>query len=195
MHNLSINVRLLLILFVLLIPISMLVYNLSAALNKSISFAELQLEGVDYEKPLLVLLNEIADYQLAELQREHGEPGLEEEIKEGAASIDAVFAEADIIDQRVARDLKLTVQDEGDPNLTLAATKQKWEAIKAGAYNAEAYTILLRDLAGMVKRLGENSNMILDPELDSFTWLMHRSVRFRGHWQNSPILSPIFTAA
>lgn len=106
--------------------------------------------------------------RFAELQREHGETGLETDIKEGAASIDSVFAETETIDARIGADLKLTKNDIGDPNLTLASTKEKWEAIKSSAYNPEAYTVLLRDLSGMVKRLGENSNMILDPELDSF---------------------------
>lgn len=168
MRNLSISARLLCILLALMIPIGFMLYSLSSALSESISFAELQIEGIDYEKGLLKLLDEVADYQVAQLEARHGETGHEEDIKNGIASIDALFANLTEIDRQVGADLKLTMNDSGDRELTLPTIKQRWEAVKGSSYDADAFSVLLGDMRAMIQRLGENSNMILDPELDSY---------------------------
>ncbi|MFO1242937.1 MAG: hypothetical protein U1E36_07030 [Rickettsiales bacterium] len=128
----------------------------------------MQMKGVAYEKPLIKLLDEIADYQVTSLRKEHGDTEVEDILADGRTSIDSLFSNLDDVDQSYGTDLKLSTELNPNKALTADALKAKWEAIKAGDYNPEAYTALLQDIASTVKLLGQNSNMMLDPELDSY---------------------------
>lgn len=172
MRNLKISARMFIIAIALLIPFAVTGYGLLGKLNESIDFSELQIKGVVYEKPLLVLLNEIADYQVSELRKQNGDTSAEKDLQEGAQIIEKTFAELAEIDIKIGADLDFT--DEGmkkhsNSGIKLSDHVKKWEEIKsAKLYSAEAYSALLSALSLSIKQLGDSSGMILDPDLDSY---------------------------
>jgi methyl-accepting chemotaxis protein len=172
MKNLPIRLRLAFIMFAFLVPVGTLGYQLTGKLNESINFTELQIKGVQYEKPVLKLLNEIADYQIALLSKQLGDTSLDKEIVDGVASIDALFAELMAVDAQYGEALHLTAESvqihKASVDITAANIQKEWEAIKSSEYNAQAFTSILGNLKAMVTHLGNTSGMILDPDLDSY---------------------------
>jgi methyl-accepting chemotaxis protein len=168
----SIRMKLAIIMLAFLIPISALTWQLVHKMDENILFSEQQIKGIRYEKPLLMLLNEIADYQIAVLNKQSGNSDAEKEMAEGAASINALFSEVMKLNHELGVELGLTPEMLKERNLpeqwTAAYTQQQWNEIQSQEYSADAYTALLANLHGMVNQIGNTSNMILDPDLDSF---------------------------
>ncbi|MEI6556999.1 MAG: methyl-accepting chemotaxis protein [Rhodospirillaceae bacterium] len=141
--RLTIGKKLSLIFVLFLVPLGYLLYSLIAEKDISIDFARKEVIGDHYIDVLRDL--ELALHRLA--------PGPATERLRRAL---AAAAEAE-------RSL-----GEGMDSATLAATLQKeGKAVTAGAgaSDGEAARKVLRDLIG---RVGDQSNLILDPDLDSF---------------------------
>lgn len=172
MNNLSIRTRLIFILLAFLVPLVVLGYLLTGKINESITFSQQQIKGVVYEKPVLNLLNEIADYQLAVVRKKHGDAEAEKDIKEGTEAIDKEFSELAEIDKQVGADLEFTdegLKKHGKSGIKVSDNLKKWQDIKNSSnYDAKAYASLLDALTQMVAHLGNTSGMILDPDLDSY---------------------------
>jgi len=172
MRNLPIRIRMFFILIAFLIPLAIIGYQLLAKINESINFSTLQIKGVIYEKPILNLLNEIADYQVTQLRKKSGDASAEKDIQDSAQSIDKVFAEFSEADKQVGADLDFTdegIKKHGNSGIKFSDNFQKWQDIKNSSdYNEEAYTSLISSLMLSVKQLGDSSGMILDPDLDSY---------------------------
>lgn len=169
--NLSIRLKLAIILLAFMVPIVVLMVTLTSKLNEDIRMSEQQIKGVEYEKPILTLLDEIADYQIGMAAKAMGDEVDEKELKEGAQSIEKAFDELLKLDGMYGKELLFTTEElerRGIPGLTAQAARQKWDVIKTSAYNVELYSKLLSDLSQMVKHLGDTSGMILDPDLDSY---------------------------
>ncbi len=172
MRNLPIRIKLLIISIALMIPFTVTGYQLLMKTNENIIFTEQQIKGVIYEKPLLTLLNEIADYQIAQLRKQAGDSSAEQDIQDGVQTIDKVFAELAEIDKQVGADLDFTdegMAKHGNAGIKFSDHLKKWEDIKsAKAYSSENYDSLLSALSLSIKQLGDSSGMILDPDLDSY---------------------------
>lgn len=171
MHHLSIRLRQAIIIVTFLISIIVLTFQLGSKLYADIEFAQMEMKGVAYEKPVLKLLDEIADFQLATLRKFSGDTEAEKDIQEGSASIDALFFELDGVHKKYGEDLAITVENltaHNRPDVTPAALKKNWEVIKADLSNQKAFDDILSNLTILIGEIGDNSNMILDPELDSY---------------------------
>lgn len=171
MRHLPIRKRMAIILLAFLVPITVLASQLSMQLTSDIDFSEKQIKGIIYERPLLMLMNEIADHQIAVLRKQAGDASADKEIQAGAAAIDEAFMQLADADRRVGEALDFTeegLKSHGAGGMSAANEQNKWQTIKNGPYKAELYTELLSNLARMIKHLGDTSNMILDPDLDSY---------------------------
>lgn len=171
MHHLSIRIRMLIILVNLLIPIGMLSYQLGTKLNEDINFANAEIDGLIYEKPTLKLLDEIADYQVNALRQQAGDADAAKDMAEGEQSIDKLFAELGAIDQKIGESLGFTVDaltKHKREDITAPTLARKWQNVKANPHKQELYNELLGNLEEVIKHLGDTSNMILNPELDSY---------------------------
>lgn len=171
MRHLSIRLRQSIIIIAFMIPIVALAYELGTKLYADITFTELEMKGVAYERPLLNLLDEIADFQVAALRKQNGDTEAEKDMQAGSASIDALFADLNKIQQEIGVNLGVTVENlsaHNRPDVTPAALLTLWKAIKSNPSNETAFQDILGNLTILIEHIGDNSNMVLDPELDSY---------------------------
>jgi methyl-accepting chemotaxis protein len=96
----------------------------------------------------------------------NGEAGFRERMQQRQAAVDAQFAALHTADERLGAALKT-----GDK---LALLQQSWTTLKQEVYgytaaqSLERHTTLIESLRGFITHLAETSNLILDPELDSY---------------------------
>lgn len=172
--RISIRTKMMGILIAFMIPITELIVELELVLGKDIKFAELQVDGIHYQKPLTGLMNEIADHQMTKLRISMGETGLAEELLASEKTVNALFEdlkEADALygerlqvneDSLKKRDMATDITY---PNLVAA-----WKNLAASsAYDGAKYAQLLDKISDLISHTGNTSNLILDPDLDSYS--------------------------
>ncbi len=171
--RMPIRPRMAVIMVTFMLPIAMLAYKLNDNLHTAIDFSEQELRGTNYEKPLLNLLNEIADYQISAMGKTAGVAGAAQAAAEGVVAIDKEMQALIEMDKEYGTDLRVTpegLKNSGqNETLTAANLVQKWQALKgAPSYSSEAFNSILGDVATMVKHVGDTSNLILDGDLDTY---------------------------
>ncbi len=144
------------------VPVAVLTYLLVANQNVSIRFAHKEMAGVAHSQPLRRLLADVVAHRSATRDAVAGETSaaartgaLREAIGEDIAAVDAVAAEYG----------------------ALLDTGEKWQAVK-GAWPAleeqgstaasQTHDALIAELLSLVAHVGDTSNLILDPDLDSY---------------------------
>ena len=142
-----------------LIPLVVVVFCFQSEINKSIAFAAQERTGVVYERPTLKLLQDILRYQ-----RLKGTVPADASSRSDAASqeaqIDQDIEAVSTVDSRLGSSLKAT-DDWGK-------IKAQWQAVKGGGASADAPDTLVNSLTTFVQTVGNNSNLILDPDVDSY---------------------------
>jgi signal transduction histidine kinase len=175
-HGLRISQKLMLISFFFLIPDSVLLMLFLVSINANIHFAQWERYGSEYQRPLEQLLEDLPSHRL--LAR-GGQPT----SQDGAALVvlqrrlDQAFVDLRAIDSRLGESLQFT--DEGlakrsRAHYRVGTLAREWSELKAqlpalSAPEREARHVhLLADVRMMIKHAGDTSNLILDPDLDSY---------------------------
>ncbi|MCC7260337.1 MAG: HAMP domain-containing protein [Alphaproteobacteria bacterium] len=171
LYRLSIRARLFGIVIAFLIPISTLTYDLLGLLNGNIEFAEKEMKGNRYERPLLDLFNEIADHRLLSMSKAQ-DPDAAAELVTVAATIEKALTELEAIDKEVGADLQFTsegLEPRGRAGMTAQKLSEKWKAFNAASGDRlDLYADMLSHIRAMIAHAGDMSNLILDPDLDSY---------------------------
>jgi methyl-accepting chemotaxis protein len=172
LFNFTIRRRLFAILAVLLVPILVLSHVLNEELSSDINFSQKQVTGIEYLGPLTVLLNEVADYQILVVRQASGEADVEGEVRAAEAGIDKTFSNLLAEDKKSATILDLTpetISKHVDEDITAAMLQKKWNALKSTTrYSPEPYQAFYTQVMAMISHVGNTSNLILDPDLDSY---------------------------
>ena len=172
LFDFTIRRRLFAILAVLLVPILVLSHVLNGELSSEIDFSHKQLTGIEYLRPLTVLLNEVADYQILVVRQASGEADVEGEMRAAEAAIDKAFSNLLAEDKKSAAILDLTpetISKHVNEDITAAMLQMKWNALKSTTrYSPEAYQAFYTQVMAMISHVGNISNLILDPDLDSY---------------------------
>jgi len=165
--------RLQLISAAFLIPILVMAFLIVKTINKDIAFATLETAGVQFLQPLSDLLDALGESRLAAQRAAAGDKGAAAELERQAQAIDAAFAALDTVHQQLGEDLQFT--DAGlalrkRDHAAVATVTRAWaDARKAGpAAGGDAYAALIADVRTMMAHAGDTSNLILDPDLDSY---------------------------
>ena len=163
--HLSINKKFAVIISALLVPIIVLTTLLINALNNNIDFAEKEINGVDYNMPVINLLQNISLHQ-----------GLVAKQKQGKAVDDKINATRSAIEQALTQ-LKQLDEAYGDAMKTADAVPQlqtDWQKLLTELGNqglsesAAAHKAIISRIQALIGTIGDNSNLILDPDLDSY---------------------------
>lgn len=172
LNRMKIRSRLLVVLVIFFVPIMILAYQLNAKLQESIDFSEQERRGAEFVKPLMGLLNSVADYQIAMVQKEAGNEEAAKEISSNAQDTDKLLETLEKLNEEHGESLDFTAEGlkkHGQGDLTVQNLKKNWEAIKAApTYNEEAFGKIMSDIATMIKHTGDASNLILDGDLDTY---------------------------
>jgi PAS domain S-box-containing protein len=171
--NLRVAQKLTLISIFFVMPDSVMLYLFITGINANIQFARLEKEGNQYQRPLESLLELVPQYRLLELR-----PGTDPALLESKqAEIEAAFAILARVDAEIGADLQFT--DEGlakrnRQHLRVPLVRADWHALAQPAADstpdarAAQYGKLVADIRAMITHAGDMSNLILDPDLDSY---------------------------
>ncbi len=151
-------------------------YLIVSAVGKDIAFGRQEMRGNVLQRPLEELLQRMGDHQhLAQTQA--GNRGNDEKLRAVQVQIDDALGRLKQADAAVGRDLQFTpegLSKRQREHFTLANLEQEWGDLKRQAATlppavwGEKHEHLLGDLRTMITHAGDTSNLILDPDLDSY---------------------------
>lgn len=176
--NLKVGHKLTMISVFFVIPDTLMLCLFLMNLNSSVRFAEWEKHGNAYQQPLQKLLQSIPEYLLAIQRRSTNAhqtegPGLAE--IEGA--VDEAFDALDLVQARLGGQLQFTTEGLAKRNRARCnpvLLRRAWQELRAQAVGGEAAATsklsrqLLDDVRAMITHAGDNSNLILDPDLDTY---------------------------
>jgi methyl-accepting chemotaxis protein len=168
---LPVKLRLLSMLVAFALPLALVSYQLYRGVEVNIEIAQQEKVGLAYIKPLLDVLNEVADYQMAvRIEQDGGE-------KADASAADAAFKDLAAVDADHASAVAMTaeaLQNSGSVAHTVAELQQGWHTLKSQPYAATAYADYLNKVSQTVAYIVDSSQLALDPDMDSYS-LMYAS--------------------
>ncbi len=155
--------------FLIVIQAAVLIYLLTAELNKNIDFAARERLGLVYNRTLVVLLNEAQGYRSLQYSYALGNLAAgEAAIREKQARVDAALEAVTAVDRTVGQEL--------DTTWKLQVLRSEWDARKQetaqfGPDRAnvafELHTRWLGQIIALMQHAGYASNLALDADLDT----------------------------
>jgi hypothetical protein len=174
-NSLKVVQKLVLVSIFFMMPDSIMLYLFITGINENIHFARLEQIGNQYQRPLERLLEDFSQYRL--LSRQSRKKVWRQQVADQQAEIDAAFDDLTLVDSRVGAALQFTPEALAKRNRSgcdVADVRREWDELKAGTGRIDADTLdrlyvqLIADIRGMIAHSGDMSNLILDPELDSY---------------------------
>lgn len=159
------------------LPIAVLLYFAIAGINYDIRFAEFELYGNAYQRPLENLLDGLARHQLLADRRLSGEDVEDDAVYSLQASIDQALRRLQAADRQHGVDLQFTEEGLAKRKRQSANTNDlaaQWERLKqellslSSAASDQRHRQLRDTVRTMISHAGDTSNLILDPDLDSY---------------------------
>ncbi len=159
------------------LPIAVLLYFVVDGINYDIRFSTLEMYGNRYQRPLESLLEHIPEHKFLAHRMLEGDANLESRLRSEQAKIDEAITALQTVDQTLGTELQFT---------EAGLSKRKRETAKAGllsnAWNSlkgtyatlspeasdEQHQHVIETIRAMISHAGDTSNLILDPDLDSY---------------------------
>lgn len=175
----SVSTKIFLIVAIFSLPIGVLAYLLAANYTPQIETAQLELSGNAIQKPLMSAMYSllISRNILEGCAAGTCGPELAKSVAAVTASLDAASAQ----NTRLSADLKTTSEDlakKSHKDLAVDNLQSEWKTLAAASSNISTAATRgdlasgCERLAGQVRQLvsyiGDTSNLILDPDLDSY---------------------------
>jgi len=165
LHSLRLNTRLALIALLFAVPFSLLaVWLLTKGINANLAFARQELRGDAYQRPLENLLQSAGR---AHLHATGAQPG---DASALASALASGFTALSVAQAEHGEALQVTsagLASRHRENLAPDSIRTRWQSAGT-APSAEATAALMADLRGLIAHSGDTSNLILDPDLDSY---------------------------
>ncbi|MEG4457759.1 PP2C family protein-serine/threonine phosphatase [Microcoleus sp. N9_A1] len=173
MNRLSYPQKFTLIGFLFAIPLTLVMYLLISEINSRVDFAQKEIYGNEYLRPLRQLREYIPKLQLLNYQALNRNLTNLDARRNLEAKIEANFQSLANTDRRLGKTL---VSSDKFNNLY-----QNWQNFKLrrSQWSIETYDVVYKKLAADINKLsahvGDTSNLILDPDLDTY-YLMDASL-------------------
>jgi PAS domain S-box-containing protein len=176
-HRLKVSQKLMLISVFFMIPDTVLLCLFLLSINDNIRFAQSEQRGNEYQRPLEDLLWHLPDHLLLARRSADGPNPPEAELAMTQARIDQALAALEAVDARLGAELQFT--DEGlskrkREHCRVRNLKAEWQRLKTGLGKLDPtecevqHQHLIADVRTMITHVGDTSNLILDPDLDSY---------------------------
>jgi methyl-accepting chemotaxis protein len=173
----SILQRLLLISASFLLPISVLLYFAIDGIQDRIDFAELEKQGNIYQRPLEKILKSLLIHKNAASAVLAGDNASSIIIAKEQSALDSALRTLESLDKELGSILQFTQDglakrkrdDAKTDNLSRKwdQLRKSWQTLSVDVCKAE-HDNLIKIIRTMITHLGDTSNLILDPDLDSF---------------------------
>jgi methyl-accepting chemotaxis protein len=156
-------------------------YVLSSLLNEQIEFAEKELAGTAYHRALREVLQPLNAQRSAAAALASGDRTAEAALRSAAAAVDAAAQKADAVDVKHGQALEAAAR--------WKSWKAEWVALRdkpASAETARGLDVANASLLALMDHVGDTSNLVLDPDLDSF-YLMQTAIQMVPHLASQSI--------
>jgi len=151
------------------VPFGIVVQGLVAEIETRIEFAAKERQSLRYTNALRGLLEQLLEHQqLTAIY--HAEPtqaqALSQAVLNQNVSMDIAIEQVDAADQALGKTLNTTSQ--------WTSIKAHWQQFKPAQFarspetNRVLHSLLISDVLALIFRVGDQSNLILDPDLDSY---------------------------
>ncbi len=154
-------------------------YKTVTVFNKDIVFASAELDGTAYQRPLEGLLEPIAKHQSIALKAAIWKrPELRSSLSELASTIDARFSALESAHVKLQESLQYTPDALAKAKLAHivpSAIRSKWDSLKSDLSQlpptdiASRHMEILKALRASIGYLSITSNLVLDPDMDSYS--------------------------
>jgi methyl-accepting chemotaxis protein len=175
--SLHISKKLMLISIAFGLPLAGQLYFLVSNINETIDFGRLELYGNEYQRPLEELLHLIPQHQFAADRVLEGDKSQQSQMTEVQSKVETAFEALQAVDakrgavlQFTEEGLKKRQREQARPS----ALRREWDLVKATVLTMTApqaqkrHEDLVAVIRTMIEHLGDNSKLILDPDLDSY---------------------------
>lgn len=158
--------KFLLIGLLVLLPIALLLYLLLSEMNATLHFAEKERTGLAYIRPLRVLLEQIQEHQLLTSSLSRDDSDSKTRLILQQEEIDKSIRVVNDTDQALGASLQMSEE--------WSRLKDAWWELKGKTMSLtpqENYTEhnrMIASVLSLISRAGDNSNLILDPDLDTY---------------------------
>lgn len=166
LNRLKIWQKLALLVAALGLPIGLLTYLLVAEKNVSIDFAHQEVWGTQYLQPVRTLLQHIAEHRGLSSAYLNGDASFQEKITAKQRQLADDLTAMDAVDAQFGSAL--------DSSGTWQTIKADWQNLKAAVFSLTAkdsftqHTALIGKLLDLTIHVSDTSNLILDPEPDTY---------------------------
>ncbi|HBL12202.1 MAG TPA: hypothetical protein DD379_12485, partial [Cyanobacteria bacterium UBA11162] len=154
------------LLLIFIFPFALVVYQLIAEIDVGIDFAQKERLGIEYNQSLRKLLEPLVEYRRLSHDYLSVDRDLKAKLAHQQSQLAAEIYSIDTLDQQLGATLKTTAQ--------WTAFKKQWQALKnqTSTLNSQesfdAHTVLINDGVSLILHVGDTSNLITDPVLDSY---------------------------
>jgi methyl-accepting chemotaxis protein len=166
LHNLSMTKKFSVVIVGFMIPIVLLMFFFIQEANKGIEFAQKEIEGDNFLRPLRGLLTQSSYHRLYALRTANNDREAQELLSKTAANITSLLKEMRQQDERYNASLQIggraakienmwKILSDKLPTLTPDQSKSEHDALVA-------------EVRSLIVWVGDKSNLILDPDLDSY---------------------------
>jgi methyl-accepting chemotaxis protein len=166
MNRLRFPIKLALIGVLFVLPFGMVMYFFQREINSGIAFVTLERKGVAYNLPLTHLMRATLLHQRAACNLA-AHIGTLDEVTQSQQAVEQATAEVEGVEKKYGADLKATAEWD--------KLKTKWASLRDTVASTQtpdkvldAHTDYLNDLNTLITDVGNNSNLILDPDVDSY---------------------------
>ncbi|GIM46657.1 hypothetical protein DNHGIG_22060 [Collibacillus ludicampi] len=166
MNRLKYIQKFLLIGTIMVIPIAILIYFLNSEVNQGIDFATKERQGISYLTPVKNLTKDIQEHRALANMYANGDSTAKEKMITRETKIEEDIKEIDHVNQKLGTSLKASEK--------WNELKSKWTDLKGEVFHIQAkesldmHTALIADILDFNNYIGDTSNLILDPDIDSY---------------------------
>jgi methyl-accepting chemotaxis protein len=166
LNKINLSKKFSIIILSLLFPIAVLFTLLIMKGYESIHFTEKEIEGVEYAVPLRHLAQHLAEHRGMTTAYLNGKSSLEKKLVLKREAIKKDLSILNSVDARLGEDLKATK--------FMRKINEDWASINGNlnsltiSTNRTKHSSLIFDVLELITHVGDTSNLILDPDLDSF---------------------------
>ena len=164
--NLKIWQKLALVVAALSVPIVLLAYLLVTEINIGINVTNKEIQGVKYLQPARAMLQHFAEHRGMSNAYLNGDASFREKIMSKRAQLDE--------DTKALAAIHAQYGEQLDASGQWRVIKTDWQSLATDGFNLSAkesftrHTALIKKLLDLITHVGITSNLILDPQADSY---------------------------
>jgi methyl-accepting chemotaxis protein len=154
-----------------------LFYFISKGFSKDIAFATMEQRGNRYQRPLEDLLESLTDRQLLARRALAGKGDPPGQLADAGRRVDQAMQALQTVDAQLGRALQFTQEGlamRKREHFQWETLQREWDSLRNGTAvrsvedSDRAHAHLIADVRTMIVHAGDTSNLILDPDLDSY---------------------------